>query len=258
MNCLAAKVSSNRQAERQRADLWENVAAACKLKLPGVPLRNLEKRPFVLVAGGPSLRETWPQIAEMKNPFILAVNDAAAFLHDNGVRFDACAMSEVMPKPARLYDCIEPKAGYYIASQSHPTTFDKLREAGAKVHIWHLDQPGVRDLVAASGAQGPIVPGGTSCACRMANLAVQGWKARQVHMFGMDSSIADQSHAYENRWYETYQVEVAGRAFRVNTFLFKQAMTFIEQIKGWPKHVAITLHGDGLLPHALQALSQRS
>lgn len=257
MTDLAAMVASTRQAERQRADLWSNVADAARRKLPGVPHRNLRSRPFALVAGGPSLRETWPLIAGLENPFVIAINDTHEFLRERGVRFDACALSEVMPKDARLFGNVQRRVGYYVASQAHPTTFERLLKEGAKVWQWHLDQPGVRDMVAEYAMQGPIVPGGTSCPARMANLAVHGWRARDVHIFGLDSSFADQTHAYENRThYETHTLRVAGRDFGVNSFLAKQALTFIDQLKHWPKDVNLTFHGDGLLPHAVRSLAQ--
>lgn len=236
----------------QYQDRLDNIRSAVARGLPGLPMRDWSDRPYVQVGGGPSLKYTWGAVAyHMHTDNIIVANDVHEFLRERGVTFHGCYVNEVLPKQARLFDNVLPDVTYYVASQSHPSTFDKLLAKGANIVVWHLAENGVVDLLGELGVNEPAIGGGGSAGLRMLNIATHYWGARDVHWHGYDGSAGGQSHAYEHRVNLTVPVWCAGREFLTNTYLVRQTVDFIEDsVPRLPKGTDVQVHGDGLLPHA--------
>ena len=242
----------------QYDDRMDNVKAALARGLPTMADRDWSGRPCIIVGGGPSLIATARELADMAPAAnILVSNDAHEFLRERGIPFHGCYLNEVAGKEAKLFDNVLPDVTYYVALQAHPSIFDKLLAKGANVQVWHLGAHGVDEVVAEwrtrTGLNMLEVHGGASAFNRMFNVMTHGWGARDVHLFGFDSSAAGTTHAYENRDNLTKSVWCAGREFRTNLYLMRQAENFIGiDLAAAPEGTTVYPHGDGLLPHMLR------
>lgn len=231
--------------------LLANIEANSANSAEWIGFRPAHQRAAILVGGGPSLADHIADIKAIRSLDcdIFAMNGAATYLLNHGIRPDYQVIADAKPETATL---IEPRAtAHLFASQVDPACFAAVPGA----MLWHLETPGMEDVFPSGRRKRggyALVGGGAAvgnCACALAY--VMGY--RSLHLFGYDSSHrGTASHAYDqpmNKWIPTVSVEWAGRTFVSSVAMKAQAEKFMitgQALKA--EGVDITVHGDGLLP----------
>lgn len=218
--------------------------------LPWIEPREAHDRVAVIVGGGPSLKKSLAMLrghAEAGHA-IFALNNTAHFLGQHDVKPDAQIIID--PRPENL-PFVEgrPAASYILASQCHPSLFEALE--GEPVTVLQLAIEGIYDHIPKTAT---VVAGTTTAGLYALNVAYTlGY--REIHLYGYDSSDADDGEAHAYPQNETdpekkrLEVWVAGKRFRSSFAMYKQA----ERFQGIAQMLAeagatIHVHGDGLLP----------
>jgi hypothetical protein len=202
----------------------------------------------VIVGGGPSLADTITDIPA-KGGKIFALNGAAKYLNDRGIKADYQVIMDAKPETATL---VGPAKDYLFASQVDPKCFRKKPQAT----LWHasygalmVDEqegfPAHDDDYAVIGASVSV---GNTCLVLCYALGY-----RKIHVFGMDSSHREgSSHAYRQSMNDgdpCTLVEINGKRFVCSVTMDLQARYFLQraaQLKA--EGVSIEVHGSGLLP----------
>lgn len=238
---------------RPEVELFSNIEVNAKKGLPEIkeaaPATSV---PAVIVGGGPSLNSTLESIRHMKacGAVVFALNNAARFLKENGIRADYQVMID-----SRLENkdfVTERWAGeVLLASQCHPEVIQHCVDTGYPVRLWH---PAVPDIEKHVGRDKPfaIWSGWTVGLTAMCVAHTLGH--REMHLFGYDSCHSEQkSHAYGqplNDSDQMTQVAVDGRIFNCSVTMAAQASHFEDVATMLADHdCVISVHGDGLIPY---------
>ncbi len=233
-----------------------NVAEALALGLPELQELPATRSPLSIVGGGPSLRQTLPEIqARYANgQTIWALNGAHDWLIANGVIPEAAWLVDSRADNVRFFRKPDHRVLYYIASRCHPLVFRALK--GYAVTLWHCFNcatvlpPGAKTLIG-----GGTTVGGKAMAAAFA----LGY--RDMHLYGFDSSYADETHhAYPqpmNDGEEVIDVTVAGRTFKSTAWMLGQVKSFgLYAPMLAEEGCEIHAHGDGLLQWTARAMMQ--
>lgn len=241
----------------------DNMAAAVARGLREVKQCRAHDGILAIASGGPSLADTYPQL----EGHVAAVNGSLKFLLDRGVVPHFCG---VMDANAHMADIVvaDPRVYYLVASNCHPSLFDKLLAAGCDVRLWHPtpDNIGATPDLYRMDADGQgfhlhgthhprrfAIGGGTSIGLRLIHIGYQlGY--RTFHLHGNDASFrGSQSHAYWDRrwgeWVEQSAIEIKGYRTSIN---FMQHVTsfagLLAALQGQRfEPVRIEMFGDGLM-----------
>jgi uncharacterized Rossmann fold enzyme len=212
----------------------------------GQRLRRVEAhdRHAVIVAGGPSLKSELESVRSRQEhgQTIFAVNGACNWLWGQGIKADACVLMDAREDNAQF---IRHPVQYYLASQCHPSLFDKAPEA-IRYH-GHLN--GIEQIV---GDEMTIAGGSTSGLKACVIAYALGY--RNLHLYGFDSSYADdEGHAYPQPLNDNESIIEAtwgtDEVFRCAGWMIVQAEEFQHLAKQLVDGGAtLTVHGSGLLP----------
>lgn len=237
--------------------LFSNVKASTARGLPEVTVQPANDRPAIIVGGGPSLEGTLERIKEIKadGGVIFALNNAAKYLSDRGIRADFQIVLDARKENAEFV------AGGWadhclLASQCHKDVFDACT---VPVSIWHPIIDGIDEVL----PHKPVLIGGGTTVGLTGMCLVYTLGHRIMHLFGYDSSYQDESsHAYPqdlNKNQETLTIAVNNRRFRASVAMSAQAQKF--------PHLAVELaelgceiypHGDGLLQYVVQTMQAKA
>lgn len=245
------------QVEECLANIRTNLAR----KIPSIKSEKKKRGNFIIVGGGPSLKDHVETIRGLPGR-IVCMNDSHDFLLANGIKPWGCVYWEVAASNADFFANARNDVRYLVASQAHPSAFDKL--AGKNVIVWHArNNIGEYDLVSEMDPGGLLLNGGCSAALRCFPMGIL-WGYRKFHVFGLDSSAEGSTHAYydyEEHWKadpgEFAEIWCAGRKFRTNGYWMFQAENFGDMVRGFHKinaNIDLTVYGDGLLPHIARQL----
>jgi hypothetical protein len=132
---------------------------------------------------------------------------------------------------ARFVEKVIPDCKYFIASQCHPSVFDKLPKE--RTYIWHTTAESINDLLAKEYKNWYPVPGGSTILLRTIPLfRMLGF--RRFHLFGCDSCLEDGAHhAYEQKENDNQpviSVRIGGKVFSCHPWMVSQAKEFIDLI----------------------------
>lgn len=244
-----------------------NVRENCKFDLPWLGSAPAHEGHVAIVGGAPSVKDALGELAHRKSigQKIWALNGAFGWLCDNGITPDAHFIID-----ARIGNIafLRPTKGvkYYLASQCHPDLFYALGDYD--VTVVHMLTDGMEDymrdladalssLAASTDSAPPDKPihllgGGTTVGMK-AMLAAHQLGYRKIHLYGMDSSYADDvHHAYDqemNGGERLLDVICGERKFKCAPWMVTQATDF----QTLAQYIAendgeITVNGDGLLP----------
>lgn len=255
-------------------DLAANIRSAVQRDLPWFTGFREGKRRAVVVGGGPSMRDHLAEIRAHKRAgaSIISVNNAWRVLVAAGITPDNHVMLDARAENAAFLEGAPEKTRYLVASQCHPDVFDAL--AGKDVLLWHNgfgDNNVLHELLQPWWDEGPnqrpcvLVPGGGTVGLRALWLCFfAGF--RTIHVYGMDSSYADDGrhHAYDQPLNDADRVmEVvlhdpvtgAERHYRAARWMVRQASEFRETWADLRREgVRIFVHGYGLLPDVARSL----
>lgn len=233
-----------------------NIRAACARPVPWLDILPAHDRQAVIVAGGPSLKDTLGEIVwrESLGQTIIAVNGAAAWLNEREITPDIHVIIDARPENAQFLSARS--FSQFIASQCAPETFEAARNAT----LFHMNLPGVAKLLP-NGRPAHLISSGTTVGlAAMAVAYTQGFRA--IHLYGFDSSYTSGHHAYpqtQNDSDAVVEVIVEGKAFKAAPWMVKQAQQFQELAAQLvAAGVVITVAGDGLLPFIAHHMAARS
>lgn len=255
------------QPEGERyAEAMAQMRANCARDVPWFVGSNVGAgRQFVIVAGGPSMRDRVHHIRarQKKGACILACNGAVKFLIEQGIKPDICAFLDISPVVLGFIPEPDPGSLYMVASIVHPSVLDALQ--GRKLCLWHVDygEDRTRDQAAIlrdfPDKPGSLIGGGNTIAMRAPHLAyLMGFK--DIHMYGLDSSLADDGadHAYKKHdgpELETVSVKWNGKEYRCAPWMVKQSAEFEYYCNQFASLGApLMVHGVGLIPDIWRVL----
>lgn len=241
----------------QRDECLQNIEENCQRGLPFFRPGKRKNGSFIIVGGGPSIRDHIDTIRGIKGR-IVCLNDSLTFLLEHGIKPWACVFWEVASLDIARYFDDPPDVSYLVASQSWPGAFEALK--GRRITVWHAWQGiGEEYVVHRHDPKGVIVAGGCSAGLRAINIGrIFGYE--KFHLFGMDSSAGESSHAYYDvmgQGYAAYREYIdiwcAGKTFKTVPYWARQAEDFRDYMKNFPD-LDMTVHGEGLLPHIARQL----
>jgi hypothetical protein len=234
----------------------DNIEKNIKLGLPQVqPYETQWNKAVGLVLGGPTLKETFPDLLEKrKNGMpVITVNGSHRYCITNGLIPSAMIMLDSREFNNRFVYPLVEDCKYFISSQCHPSVFENLKDS--KVWIWHCAGDDNFDLL--KGVYGeeyyPIMGGATIALRAVHLLRMLGF--HKFEMYGFDSCIIGEHHAYEqheNDGEEVLDVVVSGREFQCTAAHYHQAKEFVDMISKTGEHYDLVVHGDGLISHIIK------
>jgi hypothetical protein len=208
----------------------------------------------MLVGGGPSLAKNIDKIKELRKNGVklIALNNAYQFCIEQGVMPSAMVVVDARDFNARFLDPIIPDCKYFLASQCHPSLFDKVPKE--QTYIWHTSANVVKDILDEQYKVWWPVPGGSTVLLRAIPLfRMLGFK--RFHIFGCDSCLEEgKHHAYEQKENDgqmVVPVNVGGKIFHCNPWMISQAQEFMDLIKMMGDEIELEIY-DGLLHHILE------
>ena len=194
---------------------------------------------MIIVGGGPSLNDELLTLQAIDGD-IFAVNNAARYLDDRGIRVQAHVL---MDAHGLVADFVAPdiRMDRYYASQCEPGVLDM---AGKELICWHAASDCLNSLSASY-----VVSGGSTAAMRALILGY-GLGYRMFHLFGIDCSFSgEKQHIYlQHKYPDVVDVACGERSFKSSPQMVAQAEDF--KVTAWDMIQAgceITVHGNSLL-----------
>ncbi len=234
-------ISFSDTKERKRNLRWaldNKIKRILELGLPG------NGGDIAIVAGGPTLNETYKEVSKFKD--VMTCGSA----HDHAIRLGIKPTYHVECDPAihqnQNYKEKSPcNTKYLVSSRCSKSMFRLLRDRD--VYLWHMWEA---DLGKPVYRGEPAFICGATCALSAIPIALtMQWK--HLHFFGFDSSFEDREkhHAYEQP--ETAQMltvkvgdAVNGREFLTTATWVGQVQQFEDMRNHWPFEA--TIYGDSL------------
>ena len=241
-------------ANTNREVITRNIISACKRDLPWLEIKDPHEGHAVIVAGGPSLRETIDEVKwrHSMGQTIIACNGAARFLNEHGICPDVQIVIDARPENVRFIGEAT-TINTFLASQCDPSLFD----SADNVTVFHLNTVGVADIIPQDRTAHLISSGTTVGMAAIVVAYTQGY--RRIHLHGFDSSYVEEHHAYQQKEndQDTVVEAVAGnRKFKCSPWMIKQVQDFqVLANELVADGVIITVAGDGLLPHVAKLMS---
>ncbi len=251
--------------------LLANVAFALREGHPQVRPSAPNHERILLVGGGPSLAATERELIDLyfAGAKVAAVNGAYAWCLARNIRPSVQIVVDARAHNARFVEPAVPDCTYLLASQCAPETWTAVRGRD-RVWIWHALGEGDEALTALLDAyylrRWHAINGGTTVAVR-ALMVLRTLGFMQYDLFGIDScwGPAGDHHAYpqpENDADKHLAVRLApedgsspGREFWVAPWHLAQLENFLHLVRhGGHQFGRITVHGDGMLAYAMNAL----
>lgn len=204
----------------------------------------------VIVGGGASIIDFVDELKSRKaeGQKIFALNGSAKWLKQHDIQPDYHVLLDARQSNISFVEDADDSTIYLVASQVHPDVFAKLE--GKKVLIWH--SMAAAGLIDNSRRYVMVTGGGTVGLCAMILAQIMGFK--EQHIYGFDSSYRDaKGHAYsqpQNDHDAIIEVVCGDQRFYSTPWMSDQASNFLKIANRIiPAGTAISVHGDGLLPH---------
>ena len=234
----------------------DNIRKNIQRGLPQVqPYETQWEKIVCLALGGPTLKETFPNLLEKRHDGIpvITVNGSYKYCIDNGLDPSAMIMLDSREFNSRFVKPLRKDCKYFISSQCHPSVFDVLEDY--QVWIWHVAGDENYDLLQEQyGEEYFPVMGGATVALRAVHL-LRMLGFHKFEMFGFDSCVIGEHHAYEqpeNDDEGVMNVTVSGKEFRCTAAHYHQAKEFVDMISKTGEHYDLAVHGDGLISHIIK------
>lgn len=225
-----------------------NIRANSEGRKGWVKMEDAHSGVALLCGSGPSLADTMEEIREQssKGATIFALNGAAKFLYEHGIKPDYQVLLDAQPQTADLV--FWPATKHLFASQVDPECFRRVPDAV----LWHATHGEVAPEFPEYEDDYCMVGGAVSVGNAAMVLAyVLGF--RELHCFGYDSSHKDgKGHAFLQRMNDgdpCTEVSFNGKTYVSSLTMKLQADYFFERAWALQKEgCRITVHGYGLLP----------
>ncbi len=218
-----------------------------------IPWLQLETEPFpnevLIVGGGPSIERDLEdiRIKQADGAHIIALNGAAEWLCERGIRPNYCAVIDARDSNIKFVDG-DFADRYLLASQCDPALFDRT---DGYCTLFHIDIPYLGSYVPGDRLIQAVGGGITVGLISLSVAYTLGY--RTMHLYGYDSSYSElRHHAYdqpENDNEATIEAHVCGRTFKCAPWMVMQTNQFQELAKQLIElGCALHVHGTGLLP----------
>ena len=242
----------NEDKEKIRDNIRKNI----QLGLPQVqPYETQWNKVVGLVLGGPTLKETFPDLLEKRQNGmpVITINGSHRYCMTGGLTPSAMIMLDSREFNNRFVYPLVEDCKYFISSQCHPSVFENLKDN--KVWIWHCAGDDNFDLLKeVYGEEYYPIMGGATVALRAVHL-LRMLGFHKFEMYGFDSCIMEEHHAYEqpeNDGEEVLDVVVSAKEFRCTAAHYHQAKEFVDMIAKTGEHYDLAVHGDGLISHIIK------
>ena len=244
--------SINEEPEKIR----ENIKINIKRDLPQVMPYETQDKVIALAVGGPTLAETFSDLLYKKKDGmpVVSVNGSHRYCMTNGLVPSAMVMLDSREFNNRFVTPLVKECKYFISSQCHPSVFDRLEDH--KVWIWHCaGETDNEDLLKEQYGDNYFpVMGGSTVTLRAIHLfRMLGFSKFEI--YGFDSCIIGQHHAYEQKENDDEQVidvVVADKEFRCTAAHYHQAKEFVQMTIKTGEYYDLAIHGDGLISHIIK------
>lgn len=173
-----------------------NVRAAFERKLPRLKKLEVTDKPLTVVAYGPSLKNSLPEIYKVASEggVIMTVSGAHDYLISNGIIPDYHAEMDLRERKAEFVKNSHADVHYLIASVCHPKMFDNLE--GRTVSMWHLSELDETNRIIKDNDPTGLFHPSFQCIGLNALILGQTLGYREFHIHGMDCSYdGEESHA---------------------------------------------------------------
>ena len=185
-------IQNNIKANLPKIDKWIN--SRCRIN----------NEIIFVVSAGPSLdvdkvKEDKEMLEEANKVVkIVCVKHALPMLMDKGLIPWACTLLD--PRPiegvsthgivrSTLFDSINPRTNFLVASMTDPSVVDLLQEKDATIIGWHAFSEAVKGGIEGSGEDALMITGGTNAGLRTIGIGhTLGF--REFHLYGFDMSLA--------------------------------------------------------------------
>ena len=213
----------------------------------------------VIVGYGPSLHDTWPEIAEAQRSgaVVFTTSGAHDFLIERGVIPAFHVEMDPREHKAFFLRNPHPDVTYCLASHCHPSMFESV--AGHRVVIWHgyTDDDHFRqdDLLARIEPGSVLLCGGSNAGLRCVVVA-RHYGHCHFALHGIDCSYREETlwagkHSGERHC--TVKVRCNGKIFSTSDIMMSATDEFLDQML-WMPDTSFYVAGDGLLAERLEVL----
>jgi hypothetical protein len=244
------------EVNEDKDKIRENIKANIQLNLPQVrPYETQWEKVVGVVLGGTTLKETFPDLLEKRRNGmpVITINGSHRYCMTNGLVPSAMIMLDSREFNNRFVYPLVEDCKYFISSQCHPSVFENLKDN--KVWIWHCAGDDNFDLLKeVYGEDYYPVMGGATVALRAVHL-LRMLGFHKFEMYGFDSCIGEEHHAYEqpeNDGEAVLDVMVSGKEFKCTAANYHQAKEFVDMISKTGEHYDLAVHGDGLISHIIK------
>jgi len=244
------------EVNEDKDKIRENIKANIQLNLPQVrPYETQWEKVVGVVLGGTTLKETFPDLLEKRRNGmpVITINGSHRYCMTNGLVPSAMIMLDSREFNNRFVYPLVEDCKYFISSQCHPSVFENLKDN--KVWIWHCAGDDNFDLLKEVYGEDyyPIMGGATVALRAVHLLRMLGF--HKFEMYGFDSCIGEEHHAYEqpeNDGEAVLDVMVSGKEFKCTAANYHQAKEFVDMISKTGEHYDLAVHGDGLISHIIK------
>lgn len=245
--------------------LLDQVRQNIRLGLPQVMAYQPNAETAIIVAGGPSLKDTEKDLVEAywRGGKVIAVNGAYQWCIDRNIRPSAAIVMDAREFNSRFVETPVPDCHYLLASQCHPKTFENCR--GRNVTIWHALSAGDDEVKLLEDYYfkrcNPITIGVTVTMRAISLLRMLGFMRMEI--FGLDSCwLGDAHHAYEQKenngektmsvWVRPKGRDDLAKRFVCSVWQAKQAEDFMQLVNERGEMFQLNVHGDGLIANMIR------
>lgn len=238
-------------------------------QLPQLRVYSPQQREMCILAGGPSLEDTWSEYEALRESgaATCAVNGVYRYLLERDIAPSLFCMLDAREWNVRFVEETHPATKHFIASQCHPAVFEKTPDC----FIWHSPIPPPKGVRKTAWKEGRVkvyrpyylsdknyllVPGGVTVVAKTVMICY--WLGfRRIHMFGFDSCWMDgRNHAYPQPENEDRNIEFRfhndDRVFNCAPWMAHQADSFFKLAVNLPENLDLQVHGDGLIAYGLR------
>lgn len=257
-----AKGGHFRQSFGKLGDPLDHVRHALTLPFPQIRRASPPElqRAVCLVGSGKSRERYLNHLQQAKHQDyeIWALGEAYAWLVEVGIEPNVHILASPLLKEA---DCVPLKteAVLLYASHCHPEVFLRASASSSQVVVWHPAIEGINSLP--DFGESLLIGGGSATEMLAISLAFN-LGCRTLHLFGYDASFEDEEEgdvpANEAEQEHKIYVQVDDKRFLSSLRLAGQVKDFHLLLKSLvPQGLGINMHGEGLLPYAMQKIMNK-
>ena len=250
----------------------DNIKANLARKHTAFKKKVYDRRSFVYVGGGPTMKDHVETIRDMASRpdeyLVTCTNKTGEFLIENGIAPHIHWIIDPKQSKAKDFNVTHPDTEYWLNVGCHPDVFDNVEKQGRTIKTFlavsnigdhsfdvtecheGMKEHGIADMV--------LIAGGMTAGLRAMTMA-DALGCRKIDYFGFDGCmLGGETYSYDKQRTEPIvEVEAEdGRIFESTPFLSAQASQFLlwRDMLPW---IDVTFHGDGFIRHMVKLQNTR-